>query len=602
MFLCTARTNEPSHTHTITNYTPHLKTTDTSTGTAIPPVKVLRLLPKAFRFRAVGAMLGSLTLAILSFVGVAVLIPLIMLALNEQNTLDNPVMQWLYTAGGFRTPATFICALCGAILLFVILKSLCAVVINNAINKFLLSVYRHYSTRMFDTYLSRGLLFIRNHHTSELINDINGVCVRFADGVLGQIFAISTDAILLILILAALLVYDPLLVLLAVAVFLPLTLAYLLIFRRRINENGRTENRLFVAQNKTLYETLRGYSDIKINNAERYVSDRFRNGLHNLTEHRRKAAMMRGYSSHIGELSMLLGVTIMIVAGVLTGRSTDSLAASLGVFAVAAYKIIPTVSSIAGSWMEYKRNSFAAVKLYETFSDTQSDPDFESSDNTKIPFDHDITLENITFGYDAASPVLRDFSLTIRKGERIGIRGYSGVGKTTLFNLLCGFMRPQSGTIRIDDNMLTPDNTRAWQNNLSYVSQDVFIPDVTIAENIAFGVAREEIDPVRLERVIRAASLTGLIESLPEGVDTVTGEAGCKLSGGQRQRIGIARALYKEASVMLFDEATSSLDSQTEREIVEAIETLSAQNEELTILIISHRENTLEFCNRIIEL
>ena len=218
-----------------------------------------------------------------------------------------------------------------------------------------------------------------------------------------------------------------------------------------------------------------------------------------------------------------------------------------------------------------------------------------------MPFQHEIRFEHIGFGYGDRT-VLKDFSLTIRKGERIGIRGYSGAGKTTLFNLLCGFFPPDTGRISIDGTVLSPDNVRAWQNNLAYVSQDVFLPDISIAENIAFGHPRDEISPTRLAAAIRAASLEELVAGLPDGADTVAGEAGCRLSGGQRQRIGIARALYKDASVLLFDEATSSLDAKTEREIVEAIESLSSRHKELTILMISHRDNTLAFCDRIIDL
>jgi ABC-type multidrug transport system fused ATPase/permease subunit len=218
-----------------------------------------------------------------------------------------------------------------------------------------------------------------------------------------------------------------------------------------------------------------------------------------------------------------------------------------------------------------------------------------------MPFDKEIALENISFTYEGGKQVLDNFSLTIRKGEKIGIRGYSGAGKTTLFNIICGFFSPDSGTIRVDGVELTPEKRREWQNNLACVSQDVFIPDATIAENIAFGMERGEIDEERLRKAISTASLDEFVGSLPDGVDTITGESGSRVSGGQRQRIGIARALYKEASVLLFDEATSSLDNKTEEEIVHAIERLSAERSDLTMLIISHRDRTLTFCDRVIE-
>ena len=545
---------------------------------------------------------ASVALALLDFVGVAALVPVLLLILSEDATFSYPVMRWLYEAGSFTSFGTFVTAVCVAVLLVIIVKSILTLTVSNAVSKYLLSLYRHYSTRMFDIYLSKGLLFIRNNHTSQLINKVNGVCLRITDGVLGQLFSIVTEIILLGLVAAALLWYDPRLVLLALAVFLPLTLVYALVFRRRMNENGRTENRLFVAQNKTLYETLRGYSDIEINNAERYVSDRFRDGLRNLTDCRRRAMLVRTAAGRMAEFSLILGVVVMIIIGLASGTEMSALTVSLGVFAVAAYKIVPSVNRIVNSWVEYKRNAFAAEKIAETFADAPQIR-FDAVPAGRLPFEREIKVDDVTFRYEPEGKAVLDrFSLTIRKGEKIGIRGYSGAGKTTLFNILCGFFRPESGEVRIDGTPLSPANTRQWQDNLAYVSQDVFIPDMTLAENIAFGKRSDEIDAERLQRAIRAASLTELVASLPQGTDTVTGEAGCRLSGGQRQRIGIARALYKNASVLLFDEATSSLDSRTEREIVEAVERLSERHSELTILIISHREQTLGFCDRIIDI
>lgn len=569
---------------------------------AVSFARAMALIPRDRRRGAVGAVCASVALALLDFIGIAALVPVLLLVLNEEATFSYPVMRWLYDAAGFTSFGTFVTAVCLAVLAVIIVKSALTLAVSNAVHKYLLSLYRYYSTRMFDIYLSKGLLFIRSHHTTQLINNVNGVCLRFTDGVLGQLFSIVTEVILLGLVAAALLWYDPRLVFLALAVFLPLTVIYALVFRRRMNENGRTENKLFVAQNKTLYETLRGYSDIEINNAEGYVSERFRSGLRNLTDCRRRAMLVRTAAGRMAEFSLILGVVAMIVVGLACGTEMNSLKTALGVFAVAAYKIVPSVNRIVNNWVEYKRNSFAAEKITETFADA---PEIRFAQRTgqRLPFEREIELEDITFRYEKeGKAVLENFSLRIRKGERIGIRGYSGAGKTTLFNILCGFFPPDSGRVLIDGRPLSPADVRRWQENLACVSQDVFIPDMTLAENIAFGQPREAIDAARLQEAIRAASLTDFAASLPQGTDTVTGEAGCRLSGGQRQRIGIARALYKDASVLLFDEATSALDSKTEREIVEAIERLSSDDRQLTILIISHRERMLECCDRIIDI
>ena len=184
--------------------------------------------------------------------------------------------------------------------------------------------------------------------------------------------------------------------------------------------------------------------------------------------------------------------------------------------------------------------------------------------------------------------MLHGLTLTIRKGEHVGIRGASGAGKTTLFNLLLGFYTPTGGEIMIDGEPLTAANRRRWQNAVGYVSQHVFLLDGTLLENI--------------EESLRAARLEDFVQSLSAGIDTPIGEAGNKLSGGQRQRIGIARALYKQANILFFDEATSALDSGTEEGINRSIAELSQHNRDLTIVVIAHRESSLEYCDRIITL
>ncbi len=570
--------------------------------TRLPLRKILSLIPRERRRGAIGVIVATIALALLDFAGVAALVPLLLVVLDEATALHTPVLGWFYEAAAFASFDRFVMAVCAIVIGFIVLKSLLTVWISDRVYRYLMGLYRYYSTRMFDTYLSRGLLFIRQHHTSDLINDINGVCIRFTDGILGLLFNIVTEAILLLFIAATLLWYDPRLVLLAVVVFVPLSLVYTLVFRRRMNQNGRTENRLFVAQNKTLYETLRGYADIEINNAEKYVSDRFRNGLDQLTSCRRQAMLIRTAAGRMSEFSLILGVAAMIVIGLMTGESMASLKISLGVFAVAAYKIIPSVNRIINYWIEYRRNLFAAEKIAATL-DRIDEIHFLPPSAERLPFRSGIDFDRVTFRYETDGKAILDhFSLHIAKGERLGIKGRSGAGKTTLLNILCGFFTPESGRLTIDGVPLTADNRRAWQNNIAYVSQEVFLPDIPLAENIAFGVPQEQIDPDRLRRSIEAASLTSFVDALPDGVRTITGEAGCRLSGGQRQRVGIARALYKEASILLFDEATSSLDSRTELEIVEAIEHLSASQRELTILIISHRERTLDFCDRIVEI
>lgn len=221
----------------------------------------------------------------------------------------------------------------------------------------------------------------------------------------------------------------------------------------------------------------------------------------------------------------------------------------------------------------------------------------------KLPFNREIAVRDLRFRFaDGGRELFHGLSLTIRKGERIGIRGASGAGKTTLFNLLLGLYEPTGGEIVIDGTPLTAANRRAWQNRIGYVSQSLFIADGSFAANVALGIPAGEVDRERVMQALRAAQLGELVAGLAKGIDTHVGECGCRLSGGQRQRIGIARALYRQADVLFFDEATSALDSRTEGEINRSIAAIAARNPGLTLLVIAHRETSLEYCDRIITL
>lgn len=220
-----------------------------------------------------------------------------------------------------------------------------------------------------------------------------------------------------------------------------------------------------------------------------------------------------------------------------------------------------------------------------------------------MPFEREIAVCGLSFRFeDDGSELFRDLTLTIRKGERVGVRGASGAGKTTLFNLLLGLYEPTSGRIEIDGTPLTRRNRRAWQRRIGYVSQHLFLTDASFAENVALGAPGDRIDRKRVAEALEAAQLGRFIATLPAGMDTRTGECGCRLSGGQRQRIGIARALYRRADVLFFDEATSALDSCTEEQVNRSIALLAASHPGLTLVAIAHRERSLDYCDRIITL
>ena len=217
-----------------------------------------------------------------------------------------------------------------------------------------------------------------------------------------------------------------------------------------------------------------------------------------------------------------------------------------------------------------------------------------------IQFQHSIGVKQVSFRYGSQTPwVLENLNLTLKKGSRVGFIGQTGSGKSTLLDIVMGLLSPTQGCLEIDGQPLTTTNQRAWQAHIAHVTQVICLSDSSIGENIAFGVPLDEIDYERVSEAARQAQIEDVIQSWPQKYQTKVGERGVRLSGGQRQRIGIARALYKQADVIILDEATSALDYETELSVMGAIEGLS---ENLTILIIAHRLSTLKNCTQIVEL
>jgi ABC-type multidrug transport system fused ATPase/permease subunit len=326
---------------------------------------------------------------------------------------------------------------------------------------------------------------------------------------------------------------------------------------------------------------------------------RFDKAMDEIVEVQQKNATLGQLPSLFTETGLALGMALLVIVS-LRGEAGD-IRLLFGVFAVAALRLMPSVRSLMSGWAAIKYNRYTIDILREAQIESEQQ---NKEDAERMGLQQAIRIEGLTFCFEDSpeKPLIENLSLTIHKGERIGIRGESGRGKTTLFNLLLGFYPPTQGRIWIDDTPLTPENRRRWQNSVGYVSQNVFLTDSTFAANVALGETEDRIDRERVRQALEQAQLLPFIDSLPQGMETPIGECGCRISGGQRQRIGIARALYKGADVLLLDEATSSLDNRTEEGINRSIEALSKGNSDLTIIVIAHRETSLSYCDRIIEM
>ena len=261
----------------------------------------------------------------------------------------------------------------------------------------------------------------------------------------------------------------------------------------------------------------------------------------------------------------------------------------------AAFRMIPSINRILGTLQNFKFYGVSVDKLYDQLDEFKHKKDL--GDSKKISFTKKINLEEISFSYKEKL-ILKNVSLEIPKGKTIGIIGESGSGKSTLVDLINGLLQPKKGKIKVDGKEIS-EYLKSWQKSIGYVGQDIFLIDDSIKANITFGVNFDKIINSRVLEVVNAAQLSSLIEELEFGIETRVGERGVQLSGGQKQRIGIARALYNNPTVLIFDEATASLDNDTEKQVMNSIYDLK---KEKTMIIISHRISTLKNCDYVYEI
>ena len=537
--------------------------------------RIYRLLLPEERKTSVRVVLTVLCSAVLDFMGLAALLP---------------VLYYLLDDGNNSHAALSFCILAISVIL---LKSVLSLFFSRYQHRYLLSFYKRLSFSLYSSYYRKGLLFIREQGSNKLGYEVNAICYAFSQSLLAPMLKMVGDCLLVFLVTVALLIYDGTTVLLLYAAFLPFMLLYFFGIRTRIKKYGKLELDAKREQARVVMDTYRGFTELEVSGAFPTLQEAFLEGMDKVSANRLKIDMVQKFPLFLSELSVIIGLTLLVVF------STGDVKVLIGVFAVAAFRLLPAMRGILSGWTQIQNVSTCLDTIEDGLKDDV--PEDTASENDKpIAFKKDLSIENLTYAYPDSGNVLDNFNCCIRKGEYVGFRGSSGVGKSTLFNLLIGLLKPSSGNICIDDIPLSVENRRSWLYHIGYVPQEVFIFNGTLAENIALGC--KEIDRDRIKKILNKVSLDKWAESLTNDLDTVLGEAGGKLSGGQKQRIGIARALYKEADVLFLDEATSALDNQTEKEVNETLSQLKEFDQGLTILSIAHRESSLAYCDRIITL
>lgn len=435
-------------------------------------------------------------------------------------------------------------------------------------------------------------------NSSEIISGITQK-VATATSVLISFVSVITSSVLFLAILLTLLVIDPIVATVAMIVF---GTGYGIIawqMRGRLLRNS-----LYIARGQTqtvkaLQEGLGAIRDILLDGGQAVYCDVYRKAIYQLQRAGGENTYMNQFPRYAVEA---LGMLLISILSYILSRRPGGMGAALpvmGAMALGAQRLLPLLQQLYGNWTVVAGSREALVDVLNLL-DQPLPKDAYLPAPEPLGFQKTIQFENVRFRYGMEGHwVLDGVNLVIPKGARIGFVGGTGSGKSTVLDLLMSLLEPTEGRILVDGRPITSELRRAWQRSIAHVPQSIFLADASIAENIAFGVPPGNIDMSCVKHAAAQAQISEFIEGRPGGYGVLVGERGIRLSGGQRQRIGIARALYKKATVLIFDEATSALDSATEKEVMNAIESLS---KDLTILIVAHRLTTLKYCDTVFQL
>jgi ATP-binding cassette, subfamily B, bacterial PglK len=441
----------------------------------------------------------------------------------------------------------------------------------------------------------------RVHVASNSSDVISGITVKVAETIntLTMLLLMLSSCVVLVCILLALFAIDPVVALVAIVGFGSCYVMITALARRRLRRDSQRIDHEQTQVVRALQEGLGGIRDVLLDGTQPVYCDIYRKADYGLRRAQGDIVFVSGSPRFVMEA---MGMVLIAALAYGISRSAQGIAAALpvlGALAVGAQRLLPALQQVYSGWAGIVGSQASLAKVLELLDQPIAADALPTSQNALI-FKKEVRFSEVRFRYAPDAPwVLDRFNVTIRKGTRVGFVGSTGSGKTTVLDLLMGLLAPSEGQLLVDGVPIVGDRVRPWQRAIAHVPQSIFLADTSIAQNIAFGVPPHAIDLDRVRQAAKRAQIAEFIENRPDGYDARVGERGVQLSGGQRQRIGIARALYKQASVLVFDEATSALDSATEQSVMDAIDGL---DRELTILLIAHRLSTVRRCDTIVEI
>lgn len=554
--------------------------------------KIRALLPREQK-RALIILSGLLLVGMfLEILGLGMLLPILTILLNPEQ-LSNVLAHFTFIdLKAFNYNDVVVFSLFSLFFVY-IFKTLFLVFINYKQNVILENTGISIQNKLFSNQLYRSYEHHLYRDFSEIIKDVQ-LEVFFFISFCRSLIMFFVESALVIAILATILYLEPQGALVIGSIFGVLGFFFLQLSKKKLKVWGEEREVLDGKILKTLTNSLSGIKEVKLFHKEGYFINMLKEN------NTRKAKISANFQtlSQIPrfylELITIIGMVVLILVLFYNGIKTTEIVTLLGVFVAAAFRMIPSINRILSALQNIKFYGSTVKKIYDQiigFNYSKSNLNFK-----KFSFNKEIKLEGIQFSYKEKK-ILNFTNLEIKKGTTIGVVGPSGSGKSTLVDLINGLLKPLKGSVSVDGTNID-EIIKPWQQSLGYVGQEIFLMDDTIKANIAFGVIDQEININNIYKALEAAQLSTFIDELKLGINTRVGERGIQLSGGQKQRLGIARALYRNPSILIFDEATASLDHETEKQVMNSIYNLK-QNK--TMIIIAHRISTLNHCDKVYE-
>lgn len=560
-------------------------------------LQIVRHVIKGSRKRFVGVMLFALFGGLVELVGVTTIFPFLSLLGHPDLVRTQPLLRRAYEYGGFADARAFIFWIGVAAIAAFVFANAYVFAKNALVTRFAVGHMDTLASRLLRHYMRKPYPFFLENHSAKIAKDVLVQSDMVANTVLQSWMTALSESFTLAALTLLILWVDVRTGLSIVLGLGAVVAAAYFVIRRKVFDLGQASDEANSRRFAYCLETLGAVKEIKATETEEFFCRAFEPHARAMASAYTRTNILQTLPTYFVQAvtaSFIIGLGLFHIR---RGMDLARIVPLLSLYVVAGYRLLPSLMKFAGavSQMRQQRAVFDAVvaRLAESDGVSSAPPAAPA-----LPFESGIEFRGVRFLYPGqAEPVFDGFDLAIARNEFVALVGSSGAGKSTLVDLLLGLLRPDRGEVRVGGAPLTEENLSRWRRLVAYVPQSVFLLDGSVAENVAFGVWPEHVDPERIRRAARLARIDALVESLPGGYGSGVGERGARLSGGQRQRLGIARALYRDPEVLVLDESTSALDGITESEIVSVLDGLRGRK---TLIVIAHRHSTIRRCDRVL--